>query len=175
MVDHVVKPTTMRFWKASTFRPVMKRLLLLTAFSAVALAGCSTDDPADTTAAPGSAAASSAAPSAAASSAAAPSSAAPGKSGAAAGGCPVDATTLRKAFQANAEVAGSIIVGKGLTNISCYQGWATAQTQPDQMDVAVVVFKYDAAKKTWAAVIGGTDGVCRDNVPADIRPHLKNC
>jgi hypothetical protein len=154
----------------------MRRILLLTAFSAVALAGCSTDEPVDTTAAPASSASSSSAP-AAASSAAAPSSAAPGKSsaGATGGGCPVTATTLQKAFQANAEVAGSIILGKGFKDISCYQGWATAMTQPEAMDAAVVVFKYDSGKKTWAAVMGGTDGVCVANVPADIRPHLKNC
>ncbi|GAA2605762.1 hypothetical protein GCM10010399_40990 [Dactylosporangium fulvum] len=154
----------------------MKSLLLPIAFVAVALAGCSTDEPDTSSAAPGNAAASSAAPSAAQSTAAAPSSAAPAGSGsAAAGGCPVDDATLRKAFQANAEVAGSIILGKGFKDISCYQGWATALTQPEQMDTAVVVFKYDSAKKSWAAVMGGTDNVCGANVPAAIQPHLKNC
>ncbi|MEV4517359.1 hypothetical protein AB0K00_51450 [Dactylosporangium sp. NPDC049525] len=155
----------------------MTRALLPIAVAAVALAGCSSEDPADTTAAPAGAASSSAAPVAGTSSAAAPSSAAPGKSSAApaGGGCPVDATTLQKAFQANAEVAGSIILGKGFKDISCYQGYATALTQPEAMDTAVVVFKYDTAKKTWAAVMGGTDGVCQANVPAEIRSHLKNC
>ncbi|MDG6104071.1 hypothetical protein Daura_12470 [Dactylosporangium aurantiacum] len=153
----------------------MTRALLPVAFAAIALAGCSSEDPADTTAAPANTAASSAAPAAGTSSAAAPTSAAPAASGPAGGGCPVDATTLQKAFQANAEVAGSILLGKGFKDISCYQGYATALTQPEAMDAAVVVFKYDAAKKTWAAVMGGTDGVCQANVPAEIRSHLKHC
>jgi hypothetical protein len=155
----------------------MTRALLPIAVVAVALAGCSSEDPADTTAAPAGAASSSAAPAAGTSSAAAPSSAAPGKSSTAAtgGGCPVNETTLRKAFQANAEVAGAIILGKGFKDISCYQGYATALTQPEAMDTAVVVFKYDAAKKTWAALIGGTDNVCENTVPAAIRPNLKHC
>ncbi|GAB3825031.1 hypothetical protein ACFPIJ_63990 [Dactylosporangium cerinum] len=154
----------------------MTRALLPIAIAAVALAGCSSEDPADTTAAPAGAATSSAAPAAGPSSAAA-SSAAPGTSSAAAtgGGCPVDATALKKAFQANAEVAGAIILGKGFKDISCYQGYATALTQPEAMDTAVVVFKYDAAKKTWAALIGGTDNVCENTVPAAIRPNLKHC
>ncbi|MEV0132732.1 hypothetical protein AB0H83_30255 [Dactylosporangium sp. NPDC050688] len=150
----------------------MTRALLPIAVAAIALAGCSSEDPADTTAAPANTAASSAAPAAGPSSAAAPSSADPANAGE---GCPVDATTLQKAFQANAEVAGSILLGKGFKDISCYQGYATALTQPEAMDTAVVVFKYDAAKKTWAAVMGGTDNVCQANVPAEIRPHLKNC
>ncbi|GAA3204626.1 hypothetical protein ACFO1B_42230 [Dactylosporangium siamense] len=146
------------------------RALLPIAVAAVALAGCSSEDPADTTAAPAGAATSSAAPAAGTSSAAAPSSAA-----ATGGGCPVDATALQKAFQANAEVAGAIILGKGFKDISCYQGYATALTQPEAMDTAVVVFKYDPAKKTWAALIGGTDNVCENTVPAAIRPNLKHC
>ncbi|WP_327004916.1 hypothetical protein OHA72_59585 [Dactylosporangium sp. NBC_01737] len=153
----------------------MTRAVLPIAFAAIALAGCSSEDPADTAAPAG--ATSGAAPAAGTSSAAAPSSAAPGKSSAAAtgGGCPVDATMLQKAFQANAEVAGAIILGKGFKDISCYQGYATALTQPEAMDTAVVVFKYDTAKKTWAAVMGGTDNVCQANVPAEIRSHLKHC
>lgn len=147
----------------------MTRALLPIAVAAIALAGCSSEDPADTTAAPANTAASSAAPAAGAS------SAAPASTGADGTGCPVESTTLQKAFQANAEVAGSVLLGKGFKDISCYQGYATALTQPEAMDTAVVVFKYDAAKKTWAAVMGGTDGVCQANVPAEIRSHLKNC
>jgi hypothetical protein len=155
---------------------VKTRALIPIAVAAIALAGCSSEDPADTTPAAADAT-SSAAPAAGTSSAAAPSSAAPGKSSAAAGGggCPVDATTLQKAFQANAEVAGAIILGKGFKDISCYQGYATALTQPEAMDTAVVVFKYDATQKTWAALIGGTDNVCQNTVPAAIRPKLKHC
>ncbi|MGI5177405.1 hypothetical protein ACQEVZ_13835 [Dactylosporangium sp. CA-152071] len=152
----------------------MTRALLPIAVAAIALAGCSSEDPADTTAAPAS---TSTAPAAGTSSAAAPSSAAPAASGSAAtgGGCPVDAATLQKAFQANAEVAGAIILGKGFKDISCYQGYATALTQPEAMDTAVVVFKYDGTNKVWKALIGGTDNVCQDTVPASIRPKLKHC
>ncbi|MEV4133286.1 hypothetical protein AB0J72_14095 [Dactylosporangium sp. NPDC049742] len=153
----------------------MTRALLPIAVAAIALAGCSSEDPADTTAAP--AATNSTAPAAGTSSAAAPSSAAPAASGSAAtgGSCPVDAATLQKAFQANAEVAGAIILGKGFKDISCYQGYATALTQPEAMDTAVVVFKYDGTNKVWKALIGGTDNVCQDTVPASIRPKLKHC
>ncbi|MEV0562922.1 hypothetical protein [Dactylosporangium sp. NPDC050588] len=152
----------------------MTRALLPIAVAAIALAGCSSEDPADTTAAPAS---TSTAPAAGTSSAAAPSSAAPAASGSAAtgGSCPVDAATLQKAFQANAEVAGAIILGKGFKDISCYQGYATALTQPEAMDTAVVVFKYDGTNKVWKALIGGTDNVCQDTVPASIRPKLKHC
>ncbi|MEV6929719.1 hypothetical protein AB0M46_35230 [Dactylosporangium sp. NPDC051485] len=140
-----------------------------------ALAGCS-DDTTDDSAAPPAQAPSSAA---AAASSNAPSSAAPSaKTSAktsAAAGCPVTAAVLEKAFKANAEVAGALVLGKGLTNVSCYQGWATAVTQPTNVDTAVVLFKYDTAKKAWAALIGGTDGVCRDTVPADVATHLAGC
>lgn len=160
------------------------RALLPIALAAIALAGCSSEDPADTTAAPSATAAAataatagsaSAAPSAAQSAAA--SSAAPAGSGTAAagGGCPVDAATLQKAFQDNPEIAGAILLGKGFKDISCYQGYATALTQPEAVDTAVVVFKYDAAKKSWKALRGGTDGVCAGNVPDAVRPHLKHC
>ncbi|MET7423261.1 hypothetical protein [Dactylosporangium sp. NPDC005555] len=153
----------------------MTRALLPIAVAAIALAGCSSQDPADT-AAPAATGASTTAPAAATSSAAAPTSAAASSAGGATGGgCPVDAATLQKAFQANAEVAGAIILGKGFKDISCYQGYATALTQPEAMDTAVVVFKYDGTKKAWAALIGGTDNVCQNNVPASIRPKLKHC
>jgi hypothetical protein len=158
---------------------VKTRALLPIAVAAIALAGCSSEDPADTTAAPSKTASGNPASSGAAapSSAAAPSGAAPAKSSAAAagGGCPVDAATLQKAFQANPEIAGAILLGKGFKDISCYQGWATALTQPEAMDTAVVLFRYDAAKRSWVAVTGGTDGVCQTGVPDGVRPHLKHC
>ncbi|GAA2381581.1 hypothetical protein GCM10010170_089400 [Dactylosporangium salmoneum] len=141
-----------------------------------ALAGCS-DDSTDDTAAPA-APTSAAGPSSAAPSSAAPSAKTSSKTSAkpsAAGGCPVTAAVLEKAYKANAEVAGALVLGKGLTNVSCYQGWATAQTQPTDVDQAVVLFQYDAAKKSWAALIGGTDGVCRDTVPEDVATHLAGC
>ena len=138
------------------------------AVAMVALAGCATDKPTETNAAPATTGPSSAAP---------PSSPAPGNasSSGAAGGCPVDAATLQKAFQANAEVAGNIILGKGFKDISCYQGYATALTQPENVDTATVVFKYDTGKKAWVALMGGTDNVCEANVPAAIRSQLKHC
>ncbi|WP_433216739.1 hypothetical protein ACQP00_08355 [Dactylosporangium sp. CS-047395] len=104
----------------------------------------------------------------------APSSKAPVASGAAAG-CPVTVAALEKAFKANKEIADNILLGKGLKDASCYGGWATAVAQPLNMDAATVLFKYDAAKKTWAAVSGGTDGICRDTVPEDVATHLKGC
>ncbi|MFG2036958.1 hypothetical protein [Dactylosporangium sp. NPDC048998] len=144
---------------------------------ATVLAGCSDDTPADTAAAATTAAA---APSSVAAEA---SSAAPGDasssvkagSSAASAGCPVTVATLEKAFRANVKVASAIVLGKGLKDVSCYGGWATAVTQPTNLEPAVVLFKYDAAKKSWAALVGGTDGVCRDTVPADAATHLKGC
>jgi hypothetical protein len=152
---------------------VIRRVLIPTAFVAVALAGCS-DAPADTAAAATSVAA---APSSAAALpvSAPPSTPAPPSAGPSAAGCPVTAAALEKAFKANAKVADALVLGKGLTNVSCYQGYATASTQPTNVDVAVVLFRYDTAKKVWTAVGGGTDGVCRDAVPDAIATHLKGC
>ncbi|MER7281431.1 hypothetical protein ABT369_44045 [Dactylosporangium sp. NPDC000244] len=152
--------------------PVWLPVFLL---AAAGLAGCSDGNAAESAAPPASNAPvvptyTSPAPSAGASSKAP----AAGASGAASG-CPVTAAVLQKAFQGNAEVAGALVLGKGLKDISCYAGWATAVTQPTNLDPAVVLFKYDAAKKTWAAVIGGTDGVCRETVPEDVATHLKGC
>ncbi|WP_433084559.1 hypothetical protein ACQP1P_08000 [Dactylosporangium sp. CA-052675] len=143
--------------------------------AAAGLAGCSGGDAAESAAPPASNAPvvptnASAPPSAAASSKAP----AAGASGAASG-CPVTAATLEKAFKANAEVAGAVVLGKGLKDVSCYGGWATASAQPANLEAAVVLFKYDAGKKTWAALSGGTDGVCRDTVPEDVATHLKGC
>ncbi|MFB9408108.1 hypothetical protein [Dactylosporangium matsuzakiense] len=98
-----------------------------------------------------------------------------GAASGAASGCPVTAAVLEKAFKANKQVADAILLGKGFKDVSCYGGWATATATPENMDQAVVLFKYDAAKKTWAAVVGGTDGVCRDRVPDDVATHLKGC
>src|SRR4051794_3572035 len=144
--------------------PVAIPSLLL---AATALAGCSDSD---TPAASAPATSSAAAPTSAAATSAAPASkpAALDNASGAASGCPVTATVLEKAFKANAEVAGAIVLGKGFKDISCYAGWATAVAQPTNLDPAVVLFKYDAAKKVWAAKIGGTDGVCRGTVPDEI-------
>ncbi|WP_327005679.1 hypothetical protein OHA72_63825 [Dactylosporangium sp. NBC_01737] len=92
-------------------------------------------------------------------------------------GCPVDAATLEKAFVANLDVSNAVDIGKGLTDISCVETWATARTQPEANDKATVLFQYDTAKKQWFAVSGGTDGVCsgKVKVPAEIAKQLKNC
>ncbi|GAB3872720.1 hypothetical protein ACFPIJ_01940 [Dactylosporangium cerinum] len=90
-------------------------------------------------------------------------------------GCPVDAATLEKAFVANLEVSNAVDIGKGLADISCADNWATAVTQPEAMDKATVLFQYDTTKKQWLALAGGTDGVCRSQVPADVVKKLKNC
>jgi hypothetical protein len=139
------------------------------ALAAVALTGCS-DEPTPTTPS-----ASNPAAAPATSAATVPSSAAAASPAAAASSCPVTAATLEKAFKANAVIADAIVLGKGFRDISCYAGWATAAAQPANLEAATVLFKYDTAKKTWAAISGGTDGVCRDRVPADIATHLKGC
>ncbi|HTJ36579.1 MAG TPA: hypothetical protein VL738_25445 [Dactylosporangium sp.] len=149
--------------------PVALPSLLL----ATLLAGCSDDEPVDSAAPAASAAPASSAPAAPST---APSSVAPSaKSSAAGGGCPVTVATLEKAFKANPKVAAAIVLGKGLKDVSCYEGWATAVAQPTNLEPATVLFKYDSAKKAWAAVSGGTDGVCRDTVPEDVATHLKGC
>lgn len=90
-------------------------------------------------------------------------------------GCPVDAATLEKAFVANLDVSNAVDIGKGLTEISCAENWATARTQPEANDRATVLFQYDTAKKQWLAVAGGTDNVCMGQVPAAVVKQLKNC
>ncbi|MFI5907391.1 hypothetical protein [Dactylosporangium sp. NPDC051541] len=145
--------------------------------AATALAGCADKDDPGTAAPPASTATAVVPVSEAASPAAKASGKAPsgGVASGAAAGCPVTAAVLEKAFKANKEIADNILLGKGLKDVSCYGGWATATATPENMDQAVVLFKYDAAKKTWAAVIGGTDGVCRDRVPEAVATHLKGC
>ncbi|GGM58724.1 hypothetical protein ACFFX1_51215 [Dactylosporangium sucinum] len=155
---------------------MLKKILLPVAFAAIALAGCSDEEPAGSPAAAGPTSA--AAPSSDAPTSAAPSSAAPAASASASAGkdgCPVDAATLKKAYEASKKVSEAVILGKGFAEISCYQGWATALTQPEQMDVAVVVFKYDTGKKSWTALAGGTDNPCRNLVPSTIQSKLKHC
>lgn len=89
-------------------------------------------------------------------------------------GCPVDAAALEKALAANAELAAGIQLGKGLTAVSCAQGYATALTQPEGADRAVVLFTFDATLQRWVALNGGTSNVC-DKAPADVRKQLQNC
>jgi hypothetical protein len=142
--------------------------------AATVLAGCSDDEPAQTAAPATTAAAASSAP--AADPGSQPISAGPsGKPSAGAAGCPVTAAALEKAFKANPRLAAAVVLGKGLKDVSCYDGWATAVAQPTNLEAATVLFKYDTAKKSWVAVSGGTDGVCRDAVPQDIATHLKGC
>ena len=148
----------------------MKRLAVcVAATAALALTGCSDDPPKDN----GAVAAPSTEESLLPQSGPAPTK--PGASPQA--GCPVDAATLEKAFVANTEVSNAVDIGKGLTDISCAQNWATARTQPEANDKATVLFQYDTAKKQWFAVSGGTDGVCsgKVKVPAEIAKQLKNC
>ncbi|WP_432836405.1 hypothetical protein [Dactylosporangium sp. CA-092794] len=86
-------------------------------------------------------------------------------------GCPVDAATLEKALAANAQLVSAVQLGKGLTDISCAQDYATAHTEGDR---ATVLFNYDTAQKMWLALAGGTSNAC-DKAPAEIRKELKNC
>ncbi|WP_238016115.1 hypothetical protein KZZ52_08310 [Dactylosporangium sp. AC04546] len=90
-------------------------------------------------------------------------------------GCPVDSATLEKAFNANAKLSSDIVLGAGLTGISCVQDYATAKAQPTNVDPATVLFHYDATQKMWIALAGGTDGVCDNVVPQAIKAELKNC
>lgn len=145
------------------------------AIAALTMAGCSDDDASDPGIPPASIAAANTPASTYTSPAAGPSSKAASAAASAGTGCPVTAATLEKAFKANPEIASALVLGKGLKDVSCYGGWATASTQPTNVDVAVVVFQYDAAKKTWKAVNGGTDGPCRDIVPEAAATHLKGC
>jgi hypothetical protein len=155
---------------------VKTRIVVPVALAAIALAGCSDDEPVDLGAAPTSPAAAAPSSPVATNGKVVPSSPAPSaKVSGATAGCPVTVAVLEKAFKASAAVAGAIVLGKGLKDISCYQGWATAVTQPTNLEAAVVLFKYDAAKKTWVAQSGGTDGVCREAVPQDVATHLKGC
>jgi hypothetical protein len=146
----------------------MKRLLVcVAATAALALTGCSDDAPKDS----GNVAAPTTEQSLLPQTGPAPTK--PGASPQA--GCPVDAATLEKAFVANLDVSNAVDIGKGLTDISCADNWATARTQPDANDAATVLFQYDTAKKQWLAIAGGTDNVCRSQVPADVVKKLKNC
>lgn len=146
----------------------MKRLLLCAAATAaLALAGCSDDAPKNNGAPAAPTTQESLLPQTG------PAPTKPGASPQA--GCPVDAATLAKAFVANLEVSNAVDIGKGLTDISCAENWATARTQPDANDQATVLFQYDTAKKQWLALAGGTDNVCRGQVPAAVLKQLKNC
>jgi hypothetical protein len=82
-------------------------------------------------------------------------------------GCPVDGPALEKALAANGEAAAAVQLGKGLTDVSCAQGWATARTEGDR---AVILFQFDGAQQRWVFV-----GIKCDQAPADVRKQLKNC
>jgi hypothetical protein len=89
-------------------------------------------------------------------------------------GCPVDAATLGKAFKANPDLANAIILGSGFSDITCYMDFATARTNPVNMDRAMVLFAYDSGAGTWKAVSGGTDLDCRQ-APSTVVSHLPGC
>ncbi len=89
-------------------------------------------------------------------------------------GCPADAATLGKAFKANPELANAIILGSGFSDITCYMDYATARTNPVNMDRAMVLFGYDANTGTWKALSGGTDLDCRQ-APTTVVSHLPGC
>lgn len=148
----------------------MKRLLVcVAATAALALTGCSDDAPKHSGAPAAPATEASLLPQ---------SGPAPTKPGASPqAGCPVDAATLEKAFVANLEVSNAVDIGKGLTDISCADDWATARTQPEVNDKATVLFQYDTAKKQWMALAGGTDAICtgKVKVPVAVLKKLKNC
>ncbi|GAA4246661.1 hypothetical protein [Dactylosporangium darangshiense] len=82
-------------------------------------------------------------------------------------GCPVDAAALEKALTANGEAAAAVQLGKGLTDVSCAQGWATARTEGDR---AVILFQFVTAQQRWAFV-----GLKCEQAPAEVRKQLQNC
>jgi hypothetical protein len=86
-------------------------------------------------------------------------------------GCPVDAASLEKALVANTQLAAAVQLGKGLTDVSCAQDYATGLTEGDR---ATVLFNYDTTQKMWVALAGGAKNAC-DKAPADVRKQLKNC
>jgi hypothetical protein len=82
-------------------------------------------------------------------------------------GCPVDAAALEKALTANGEAAAAVQLGKGLTDVSCAQGWAAARTEGDR---AVILFQFDNTQHRWAFV-----GIKCEQAPAEVRKQLKTC
>lgn len=174
-------PTRAHGHLGRTIAHVKPHIVLPLAVAALALAGCSGGKPASTTAPPPGAAGAATGPSGASGepsgepSGVAPASAAPSARKSGAAPCPVTAITLQKALIANHDVAGTVSQGAGLKDISCYSGWATAVSQPLNMEASVVLFHYDTAKGDWVAVRAGTSGVCRDGVAHDVATHLKGC
>jgi hypothetical protein len=82
-------------------------------------------------------------------------------------GCPVDAAALEKALTANGEAAAAVQLGKGLTDVSCAQGWAAARTEGDR---AVILFQFDTGQQRWAFV-----GLKCEQAPAEVRKQLQTC
>jgi len=154
-----------------------RRTAPVLAVSLVALvataAGCAGRDSGASTASPVGSASPTASPAATAVTPTATVSTAPTRPVAKAG-CPVDATTLEGAFHANPEIAHAIILGSGLSDITCYMDYATARTNPVNMDRAMVLFAYEPDGGTWNAISGGTDLDCR-RAPATVISHLPGC
>ena len=67
------------------------------------------------------------------------------------------------------------MLGSGFREVTCYQNYATAVATPSDVDAAAVVFRFDPATATWAAITGGTSIDCTGKVPADVIPHLPGC
>ncbi|MEV6929718.1 hypothetical protein AB0M46_35225 [Dactylosporangium sp. NPDC051485] len=82
-------------------------------------------------------------------------------------GCPVDAAALEKALTANGEAAAAVQLGKGLTDVSCAQGYAAARTEGDRQ---VLLFQFDNAQARWAFA-----GIKCEQAPAAIRAQLRTC
>ncbi|BCJ47466.1 hypothetical protein GCM10010168_18240 [Actinoplanes ianthinogenes] len=91
---------------------------------------------------------------------------------AAGAGCTPSEATLLKALNSS-DVGDALAPTDTLTDITCYQGYALAQTHPKQADNAEVVFHYTGG--AWKAVSGGTSDYCDGFVPKAVRPHLKHC
>jgi len=88
-------------------------------------------------------------------------------------GCPVGAATLLSVLRAWPSYS-SLEPTNTLTNVQCYQGYATARTTGVHAGPARVVFQYHASSKAWSVLAAGTADVCTQ-VPADVKPHLGGC
>lgn len=93
-------------------------------------------------------------------------------------GCPVTGEVLFAALKETADVYADVSTKiTGLSDVECYEGFATALTvvDPNEADPIEVIFRYSATTNTWTALALSSDRICQGLVPADIIPHLTGC
>jgi hypothetical protein len=99
----------------------------------------------------------------------------------AAGGCPVSVTTLvaamKKSDQYSESTAKEWPGRAGLHRVTCYHGYAVAQTLDDGVSQQIwFLFGYDNASKAWRVLNVGTADLCDGtSVPRDVASHLEGC